>query len=424
MRHTVSGFLAALLLSLCALVSAQSFSGTYVSETPGIELDLQQDEAGKITGALVGDTVRFPIDGEVDPQNEAISYGLIEAADGYRAFEAYLEGSALYLYLFSISSDGQIDFDHPEELVFSIQGDDISMEPTEPVAQQPVAPQTPANPLAPVTPAVPTDPFVGTFIGETLTVVLQETDGQYAGELTFSGQVYPLTATASGSSLTGTFQSQGAGFPFNATLDGDTMTVDSGGSRFVAVREGGSQAQTSPPTGPSPTTSIVAQGQHGVLTRDGALAFVEALEFSLAQMGYSYTFSSGEAELVMQRLAQNFPYAAPYEQAALGQAREIWSRVQANWNTASEADRHEFVLGIFTLAFGEQYVQQLIGQSRAGSDGSGSCADIDSCFSQYADPETYSDTMNAQSCWAAAGCDSYDAGSNTFSYDDSSYYNE
>ena len=45
----------------------------------------------------------------------------------------------------------------------------------------------------------------------------------------------------------------------------------------------------------------------------------------------------------------------------------------------------------------------------------------DSCFSQYASPETYGGAMNAQSCWAAAGCSDYDASTNEFSYEDYSY---
>ncbi|UCH25596.1 MAG: hypothetical protein JSV66_16965 [Trueperaceae bacterium] len=417
-EQTVFRLLAVLVVSLWAIASAQSFSGTYTTGAPGVTLTLQQDAAGTITGELTGNQARFPLEGEVDPQDNNVSYGLVEGTDGYLAFEAYLEGATLYLYLFSISEDGQIDFDNPEELVFSIQG---SEQPAEPVAQPPATPQAPSNPLAPVTPSVPADPFVGTFIGETLTVVLQGSGGQYTGELTFSGQVYPLTATANGSNLTGTFQNQGAGFPFNATLDGDTLTVDSGGSRFVTVREGGSLTQA-PAPGPSPATSIIAQGQYGNLTRDGAFAFVEALEFSLAQMGYHYAFSESEAELVIQTLAQNFHYAAPHEQASLSQAREIWDRVQANWHAAGEADRREFVLGIFTLAFGEQYVRQNLGQG--GGSGGGGCADIDSCFSQYADPGTFDDTVGAQSCWAAAGCESYDPVDNSFTFDDSSYYNE
>ncbi len=74
----------------------------------------------------------------------------------------------------------------------------------------------------------------------------------------------------------------------------------------------------------------------------------------------------------------------------------------------------EFVLGISLLAFGEEAVQQAIGGGAGAAGGGGgsaggggTCATIDDCMSTYA-PEAYQDTVNAQGCWAAAGCSDYD----------------
>ncbi len=94
--------------------------------------------------------------------------------------------------------------------------------------------------------------------------------------------------------------------------------------------------------------------------------------------------------------------------------------MQANWVTASEADQREFIVGMFVIAFGEEAVQQAMGSTGGGGGaaGGGACSDIDSCMSAYADPETLNDSMNAQSCWAAAGCTDYDAGSNDFFYEE------
>ncbi|MDZ7799409.1 MAG: hypothetical protein U5K81_01285 [Trueperaceae bacterium] len=92
------------------------------------------------------------------------------------------------------------------------------------------------------------------------------------------------------------------------------------------------------------------------------------------------------------------------------------------------AEREQFVMGVFVLAFGEQAMQQAAaaagGAGGGGAGASAACSDIDACISQYADPGTLSDTMNAQSCWAAAGCSGYDPVTNDFSYDSYDSYGD
>jgi len=177
----------------------------------------------------------------------------------------------------------------------------------------------------------------------------------------------------------------------------------------------GGATPTSPAAAPD-TSRVIATGAYGTLTEDAALAFVEALVFSLQQVGYVYQVSADEQAQLMQLLAQNYATLAPDEQFILGRARQIWTEARASWPSASDADRRAFVLAVFTLAFGEQAVRQATGG--AGGGGGGGCASFEDCAGAYMDGETYQDAQNAQSCWAAAGCGGYDASSDSF-YDSS-----
>ena len=292
---------------------------------------------------------------------------------------------------------------------------------------------TPTNPLV-----AGADPLVGTFGGDGLRVRLAGSAGVYEGELTLAGASYPFEASADAGRLEGTFYSAGTAFAFSATLDGDTLTLTSGGSTYVTLREHhdvgpanpltgtGSPAPTDPapatPAATSPRDAVLAQGSAATLTQDNALAFIEALEFALAQVGYVYTVTELERRQLLEAIAQNYATLPPADQAVLAQAREIWTRVHANWAAAGEPERTEFVLGVFTLAFGEEAVQQAVGTGPAQAARGGSaepgmaCGSIDDCMSRYT-PEAYQDMVNAQGCWASAGCESYDPADNSFTYE-------
>lgn len=275
------------------------------------------------------------------------------------------------------------------------------------------------NPLAPAA-----DPLVGVFEGDGLRVTVAGGGGAYSGELVLGGQSYAFEATGGGDRIEGSFVDAGSSYPFTATLSGDVLTVESGGARYRTQRLSGTSAAAAVPRAddaPSASTdAVLARGAYGVLTRDDATAFVEALEFSLRQSGFSARFSDAEREQMLEAIAASYGTLGPSDQAVLAQAREVWTRVQSNWASASEADRREFVLGVFVLAFGEEAVQRASAGGGGGGGAAGgdpSCATIDDCMSAYADPETYQDSMNAQSCWAAAGCSDYDPADNSFSYD-------
>ena len=94
---------------------------------------------------------------------------------------------------------------------------------------------------------------------------------------------------------------------------------------------------------PNPNDPVVAQGSYGSLTQDNALAFIEALEFSLQQVGYNYVFTDVDRQQLLQALIQNYPQGQPSDQAILAQARQVWTQVQANWPAADEASKMEEV---------------------------------------------------------------------------------
>ncbi len=299
-----------------------------------------------------------------------------------------------------------------------------------------------ANPLASTS-----DPLTGTFEGDGLLVRLDGGVGAYEGVLTLAGQSYPFEASGGDGYLEGTFFSGGSSFAFSARLAGDTLTLTSGGTTYLTVRAsqetgpanplagaGAASPAVSTPAAPAaPATRaapaappahdpVLAQGPAATLTQDNALALIEALEFSLAQVGYVYTVSELERQQLLQAIAQNYATLAPAEQTVLAQAREIWTRVQNNWAAAGEDERSEFVLGVFTLAFGEEAVQQAVATSPSpGSAGGGGgtglgCDSVDACMSRYT-PDAYQDMVNAQGCWAAAGCESYAPVDNSFTYE-------
>ncbi len=161
---------------------------------------------------------------------------------------------------------------------------------------------------------------------------------------------------------------------------------------------------------------MIATGQYASLTQDDAAAFIEALEFVLAQMGYAYAFTPAERTQAVQAMAQSFPSLTQPEQVVLSQARAVWERVRANWSTASTEDQQEFAVGVLVLAFGEETVAQWVGASGGGGGGGGQCTTFEDCTAGYVDGDTWSDTFNTQGCWAAAGCEGYDTSTGTFDY--------
>lgn len=124
--------------------------------------------------------------------------------------------------------------------------------PLPPITQDappnPLDPPPPANPLDPAPPTNPlaqgaasdassvVDPYVGTFADAQVELVLAPSGDGYAGELVIQGTSYPATASLVDGRLDGRFQAGGGTYAFEARLEGDTVTLDSDGSRFVLQR--------------------------------------------------------------------------------------------------------------------------------------------------------------------------------------------
>jgi hypothetical protein len=85
------------------------------------------------------------------------------------------------------------------------------------------------------------DPFVGTFQGDGLTLVLQSTgEGEYRGEAEEDGVRFSVQARSSGSMLEGSYSFFGMRSPFRATLEGPhRMVVEADGERYTLLRAGG-----------------------------------------------------------------------------------------------------------------------------------------------------------------------------------------
>ncbi len=408
-------YLTLIIVLLLGVAAAQGYSGTYTTQHASGTLTLELVQEGdELQGTLSGQAIHFELEGFVYEDGAG---GAVYTGEGMGGFEIYLQGDTLGLYLFELDEDYQPIMDSVTELIMTRQGAAAT-----PPSGQGVNPlgqaDAPVNPLAPQ-PAAPTDPLVGAFSDGTLTLTLQGGGGQYSGQIQFSGQTYPVTAQGDGNTLGGAFTSGGQSFAFTATLQGNTLTFEAGGTSYRLERQAAA-APTNPLAGSAPGDPVIVQGQHASLTRDNALAFIEAFEFALEQVGYAYRFTDAEREQLLSAIVQEFLRAKQMDQVVLSRAREIWTRVQANWPRASDAEKREFLLGVFVLAFGEEAVQQWVGPSGGGGQGqalgSGSCGSFEDCTSRFVDERTWTDTFNAQGCWAAAGCDSYDSSSGTFSY--------
>jgi hypothetical protein len=257
------------------------------------------------------------------------------------------------------------------------------------------------------------DPLLGTFEGDDLRVTVMGGGGNYTGELVLlrSGQRYPFGADGGDRRLAGAFASDGARFRFAAELAGDTLTVTSDGMVFVTQR----LAVADDP--------ILAQGAHAILTRDNALAFIEALEFSLVEVGYPITLTDADRLELLQAMADRYTILPQPDQVVLARSREVWTRVRTHWPEASADEREEFFIAVFVLAFGEEAVLQALQEARAsggGGGGGGACDTIDACMATFG-PEAYADANAAQGCWAAAGCESYDPQFDTYTYESWEY---
>lgn len=411
--------------------AAQAFTGVYAGTSPNGPVELDLEHRGEdLVGVLLAAGVPFDLEGYVDG---GVGVGYVFDDQGYLGFEAYLQGDTLGLYLFQVDDVGDPIADSVIELILTrrVAGGQPgqSAPPASASAPDPFAPPDPfATPPA----AAAADPWVGIFADERLTLTIDPAglDG-YRGVIFSNGIEFVLDVDASRDGLVGSFESGGQAYTFDAVLEGDVVVFRTAGNVYRLARVGaqgpvdpfaspaaaapGGSASTQAPSGP-----VIARGAHGELTEDDALAFIEALEFVLQQVGYAYRFSDAERAEVLASIAQSYPQGSQTDQVVLAQARQIWRNVQANWARSSPEEQREFALGVLVLAFGEQTVRQWVGPGSGGGQalgGGGTCTTFEDCTSSFVDEKTWTDTFRSQGCWAAAGCSGYDASTGTITYD-------
>jgi len=139
---------------------------------------------------------------------------------------------------------------------------------------------------------------------------------------------------------------------------------------------------------------IIARGQHGVLTRDNALALYEATAFCLEQVGQPQLLQGTSAEQAIQGYANAFPGADADTQAALASARQQWRETRQNWDALPIQQKRAFALDVLTLSFGDHTARQLLGiQSRNSNDMHGL--------------PSFDEGYEGSDCWGSAGCSDY-----------------
>jgi len=398
---------------LCGLVGAQDLTGRFVgdAEVGRVELTLELMQHG-LVGVLEAPGVRLALDGDV---SDGVGFGYAQAGGDVLGFEAYVDGDVVGLYLFELDARGNAIVDTAVELILMRVAGDPRGRPAGSSVATPAAPPPFA---AAGTGAGTVD---GVYADDRITLDVRSAPGGYVGEVGTADQRYALEAVATHGGMRGTFTGNGFVYDFVAAFADDGVRFETGGSVYHLVRQ--PPAVSGAGAGAPSTGTTIAHGSAADLSLDDAVAFIEALEFVLAQLGYAYRFTEAERAEALQTFALTFPTMAAEDQIVLAQARLIWDRVRANWPHADDRDRREFALGVLVLAFGEETVAQWVGpQGSAGRGraigGGAGCTSFDECASSFVDERTWTDTFNAQGCWAAAGCDGYDAGSGTFTYSD------
>jgi hypothetical protein len=421
-----------LVAALMGAALAQGFTGTFSGDTSAGRVDVELRQSGaSITGALVGQGARFDLEGTVD---DDVAYGTASWPQGSVLFEAYLQDDTLGFYLYEVDAAGAVVASSVIELILTRQGASAPPPPAPgggapnpfgaaPGARDPFAPQ----PVA--------DPLVGIFADERITLEVRAVPGGYEAEIRANEQVFPLQLTPAREGLAGSFRNGADTFAFTARLEGEMMLFVTEGLTYRLIRR--TPAAPRDPFGAAPGAApqpgraaadgvargaIIARSGQAVLYEDDALAFIELLEFVMAEIGTPYTFSASERRDLLSEFARTFPIVGDADRAVLGNAREISLRVQSSWAGADQRSRREVLLGVLLVAFGAETVGGWLAAAGGGGGGggAGSCGGIDDCINRFVDERTWTDTFNAQGCWAAAGCESYDSstGEITFgSYD-------
>ncbi|GEM_PF-2019976 len=390
MKRIASG-IAVLLL---AAVLAQGFGGTYTMQgKKGLVTLLLQQDGQHVTGKLSGGGVVFQVEASADQEGV---YGVIYSEQGELYFEARLSGDKLKFVMAPFDPD--TDKPDPERAVTYL------------MTRKGAAPA--ANPLA----GAGGGQFAGSYAGDGVALVLRGTGESYSGQVQAGGKAYPLEARVSGSQLQGVFSDAGGQYQFAAVLKGDVLYFQTGGKRYALKRRQATAAAAEEQTGGG---QVVARGKFATLTMDNALAFIEAIEFSLQQLGRDVNYSEADKKQYIEALAKNFPQGDRQSQVLISRARLIWNNARANWSQTPLEDKKEFIIDVLVLAFGQDTARQLIAQAQGQGSGGGGGVSA-ATWGKWG--EVSSDISNTTGCWGSNGC-SYDSSSGSYDYS-ADYYSD
>ena len=188
---------------------------------------------------------------------------------------------------------------------------------------------------------------------------------------------------------------------------------------LIALVVGPAVAQDTAPRGlmdeaapPTPIDSdVLAQGASGAFTRDAADAYIEALEFTLSEIGQPTTFDADQRRQIHGALAAGFADLPAEVQVDLANARPLWTQYRSAWATLPPQAKQEFAYYILALAYGEQAAAQALGPSAGDAEESGGGG-----YRPSVD-DLLGSVPGTTDCWGSAGCTGYDPGTGTYTFE-------
>ena len=105
----------------------------------------------------------------------------------------------------------------------------------------------------------------------------------------------------------------------------------------------------------------------GILTHSAASAYIEALEFCLAQVGSPTQCDTTARHQIIHNLAQKFPLLPLEVQQNLANAEKIWQNYQQTWNFIDLDEKKSFAYDVLSLGYGETAAANALGISTGNS---------------------------------------------------------
>lgn len=179
---------------------------------------------------------------------------------------------------------------------------------------------------------------------------------------------------------------------------------------FFALATGPAVAQNAAESPAAQQDEVLAEGSGGAFTRDAAEAYIEALEFTLGELGQPTTFEPGQRGQIRDALAAGFPGLPAEVQNDLANARPLWTQYRSAWNTLLPQAKQEFAYYVLALAYGEQAAAEALGLSaEEGGGGGDQGPSVD---------DMIGNVPGTTDCWGSAGCTGYDAGTGTYTFEE------